>query len=219
MPLRNITSQVNYLLPNSCRLVSGKLSDYQNELSSIELQYIEGYGIPRKNEFRAGRSIAKEAANFLGIKLLSISKDDNGCPLWPAPIVGSISHKAGFCGALLGKSDTYSSIGLDIEFVEHLEENVWKTFTSPYELEQATVCNMEASLFANILFSVKEAFFKCLYPLYYPTHPTLSDIIVTAKPTHTNYLETKVSFNNKEYAGGVIFDSKVLISWVLAKKH
>lgn len=219
MPLNNITSQINYLLPNSCYLATGKLSDYQNELSQIESLSIKGCSLPRIKEFKAGRSIAKEAANFLGIELFSISRDDNGCPLWPTPIVGSISHKAGFCGALLGMKDDCSSIGLDIEFVERLQENVWETFALPLELEQATACNIEASLFANILFSVKEAFFKCLYPLYYPSHPTLSDIIVIAKPIHKSYLETKVSFNNKEYAGGVVFDSKVLISWVLAKKY
>jgi len=219
MPLSKITSQVNSLLPNYCYLATGKLSDYQNELASIELKYIDECSPSRKNEFRAGRSIAKEAANFLGVEILSITKDSNGCPLWPDPVVGSISHKAGFCGALLGCRGTYSSIGLDIELVEHLQEDVWKIFAAAHEIEQANTCNMEASVFANLIFSAKEAFFKCLYPLYYPSNPTLPDIAIMVEPISHSYFETQITFDNKKFHGGIVFDSKILISWALIKNH
>lgn len=198
MPLSNITTQINYLLPNSCYLATGKLSDYQNKLSSLELSYIDGYNTHRKKEFRAGRSIAKKAANFLDVEIRSIPKDRNGCPLWPTPVVGSISHKAGFCGALLGYRDVFPSVGLDIELSEHLQENVWKTFASRHEIEQVNTCNFKVSVFANLLFSAKEAFFKCLYPLYYPNNPMFSDIYVTVKPISSFYLETKITFGNKK---------------------
>jgi len=219
MHLASITSQINGLLPKRCHLATGRLLDYQKELSPIEMKYIDGYSAPRKIEFRAGRSIAKEAANFFGIEILSISKDVHGCPLWPASVVGSISHKAGFCGALLGARDTYSSVGFDIELVEHLQKDVWKTFASSNEIGQAKSCNMENSAFANLIFSAKEAFFKCLHPLYYPDNPGFLDIVVEVKPVLRDYLETTIIFNDEKHHGGIVFDTKILISWALIKKH
>lgn len=216
MTLAEITYQINRLLPQQCYLLTGKLSDYQNDLSSEESKYIDGYSDTRTIEFKAGRSIAKEAANFLGVKLLSIPMDSKGCPLWPTSVSGSISHKAGFCGALLGR-DT-SSIGLDIELAEHLHEDVWKTFTTKHEIEQADSCHMDESAFANMLFSAKEAFFKCLYPLYYPDIPTILNIKVKVLPINKYYFETKISFNNKEIRGGIILSSKILISWAISDR-
>ena len=218
MPLSNITSKINSLLPNYCYLATGELSKYQNELTSIESKYFNDYSPPRQIEFRAGRSIAKEAAKFLGINELSISKDSGGCPVWPAPIVGSISHKGNFCGALLGYRKNYSSIGLDIERAECLQEDVWKTFAFPHEIEQANPSNIEESEFANLIFSAKEAFFKCLYPLYFPDNPSLAEIIVITKLIDPEFLKTKITFDNKEFHGGIVFGSKILISWATAKE-
>jgi len=215
VPLSNITSKINLLLADDCYLKTGKILNYQTPLSPVELKIIEDSSLSRMKEFRAGRSISKEAAAFLGIEIASIPKDNNGCPLWPSTVVGSISHKAGFCGAMLGHRNAYSSIGLDIELVEHLNKDVWSVFASTQEIDQASSCAMDTGLFANLIFSAKEAFFKCLYPLYHPDNPSLSDINVTAELVSQSHIQTSTVIDNKKLIGNIVFDSRIAISWAL----
>ena len=173
MSISAITFLADQLIPKSCHLKTGEVSAYQKELSKEELRNIEKSNKYRIREFKAGRSLAKEAAKNFGVNISSLPTSFYGYPIWPEKIVGSISHKVGFCGVLMASSEVFTSIGFDIELVESLDKAVWKVFSLDEEIEQAKDCNMERSFFANSIFSAKEAYFKCLSPIYLTDTPPL----------------------------------------------
>lgn len=217
MPLTQITLLAKSLLPAGIVLLTGRIHLYQHPLTSEEKHLIPQAGTHRMQEFIAGRSIAREAMQLLGAKSFSIGRDENGCPIWPREVVGSISHKGRLCGAMIGDSAVYNSIGFDIEFMEHLDPDVWKTFASEEEMSQANVCDMDEPSFANILFSAKEAHFKALYPLFNLQAPSLSNIKLTVKKLN-NHIVTSSTTNGIPVHGGLIFDPKSLLAWAISKK-
>lgn len=217
MPLTQVTLLAKSLLPAGIVLLTGRINLYQQPLTNEEKHLIRQAGTHRMQEFIAGRSIAKEAMQLLGAWPLSIGREENGCPIWPRQVVGSISHKGRLCGAMIGDSALYNSVGFDIEFMEPLDPDVWKTFASEEEMRQAKLCNMDEPTFANILFSAKEAHFKALYPLFKLQTPSLSNIKLAVKKLN-NHVVTSSTTKGMPVHGGLISDPKALLAWALSKK-
>ena len=62
---------------------------------------------PRKNAgaiLRLGRACARAALANLGQGEAVIGIDEAGAPLWPAGVVGSITHTKGYAAALVAKA-------------------------------------------------------------------------------------------------------------------
>jgi 4'-phosphopantetheinyl transferase EntD len=218
MPLTHLTNCAQELLPKRIMLLTGRISSYQSVLTNEEMHFIQQAGKHRVREFIAGRSIAKEVMTLLGGAPLPIGRDDDGCPLWPSNMVGSISHKGGLCGALIADSALYNSVGFDIEFNESLEYTVWKTFANPEEIAYANECDQEDGFFANILFSSKEAHFKALYPLLGRSTPFLNQIKLIVKKQE-NHIVTMSEHASLITLGGVICDSRAVLAWAYQPKN
>lgn len=73
--------------------------------------------IRRKAEYLAGRIAASLALNSLGRAEFNLHAGEDGCPVWPKNIFGSISHtnKIAIACAIQNNDTIYSSIGIDIE--------------------------------------------------------------------------------------------------------
>lgn len=181
--------------------------------------YLNALSPNRQREFIAGRSIARVAAEPFGIDgdSLEILKDSVGAPVWPARLVGSISHKFTVAGALVGLSNSYQSLGFDIEQIESLNENVWSSFASPDEIVIAKEVNLEEGVYANMIFSVKEALYKCLYPLCKGNLPDLSRVQVKLKVVNNHYSSFLV-LRGIPYTVGAVSGEKMLLSWAVAEK-
>lgn len=218
MPQEKISIIAKDLIPARAKLCTGVISKYQAPLSPLELAHSLEMDVHRAREFTAGRTIAKNAASKIGISIPSLGKGRDGCPIWPKTVVGSISHKAGFCGALVADSRIYIAAGFDIELVESLEKEVWSVFATEEEVMQAGNCKMEESKFANLLFSCKEAFFKALYPLLGSDTPTLNRITISTY-LDNNHIVTETLINKTNYTGFTVFDARSIMSWVLVQKN
>ncbi|HSX69852.1 MAG TPA: 4'-phosphopantetheinyl transferase superfamily protein [Pseudomonas sp.] len=122
----------------------------------------------RQGEYLAGRLCAREALRQLCGQALVPGRDEDGVPIWPAGVVGSITHGAGQAAAIVASDRHWRGLGLDLE--KHLSaERAAKLageILTPAELERAR--NLDPQAFAQrvtLTFSLKESLYKALYPL------------------------------------------------------
>lgn len=118
----------------------------------------------RRNEFVTVRHCARLALGGLGEPPVPILKGDKGQPRWPGGIVGSLTHTAGFRGAVVGRHPGVRSIGIDAEPHDVLPNGVLDAVSLPAERTEATA--LPSGLHADrILFCAKEATYKAWFPL------------------------------------------------------
>src|SRR5690606_14215001 len=122
----------------------------------------------RQGEYLAGRLCARAALQQLCGQALVPGRAEDGVPIWPAGVVGSITHGAGQAAAIVASTQQWQGLGLDLE--KHLStERAAKLageILTPAELQRAAGLNPQA--FAGLVtltFSLTESPFKALYPL------------------------------------------------------
>lgn len=116
----------------------------------------------RRYEYIVGRLAASELLCRLGVPSDECwvgSKD--GRPIWPAGILGSISHtKDLVVVTVVPRSEKLHSVGIDIEYL-HSEPSVLEALLPCFnEQERLLLSRVENGLLVG--FSTKEALFKCL---------------------------------------------------------
>jgi 4'-phosphopantetheinyl transferase EntD len=119
----------------------------------------------RVQEFAAGRLCARRALAEIGITGFPLRARPDRVPQWPDSVVGSISHTAGYCAAVVAERRHYLALGLDIERVGDLKPELWPricTATETRWLQSVAQADRQAA--ACMIFSVKEALYKCHYP-------------------------------------------------------
>ena len=87
-------------------------------------------------------------------------------PLWPEGIVGSITHSGTFCGAVLARSSLLLGLGVDVEERTAVRKDLWRAIATADELAWLRQLPADrAQTMAAVIFSAKESFFKCQFPL------------------------------------------------------
>ncbi len=120
----------------------------------------------RRAEFTTVRACARDALAELGGPCVALVPNADRSPRWPAGFVGSLSHSPTLCAAVVARADDASSLGLDLELDGPLEPALFATVCAPAERRAlAAMPPAAAALHAKRLFSAKEAFYKCQYPL------------------------------------------------------
>lgn len=121
----------------------------------------------RRREFTTGRACAREALAGLGWPGAVVPVGASGAPRWPAGVVGSITHCAGYRAAAVGRAADFDAIGIDAEPNLRLPQGVLEAIALPLERERVGWLLREAPgpCWDRLLFSVKEAVYKAWYPL------------------------------------------------------
>jgi 4'-phosphopantetheinyl transferase EntD len=120
----------------------------------------------RRLEFAAGRHCAREALGELGAPPVALPRRPDRQPEWPPGFVGSISHGAGYCGAVVARRSTCAGIGFDAESWGRVRPPLWRRIATPPELAWLRAQSQEAGeRWATVLFSAKEAFYKAQFPV------------------------------------------------------
>lgn len=118
----------------------------------------------RRNEFVTVRHCARLALAELGEPAVPILKGDKGEPCWPAGVVGSLTHCAGYRGAVVAHRTHVRSIGIDAEPHDVLPDGVLGAVSLP--VERAEIAELPDGLhWDRILFCAKEATYKAWFPL------------------------------------------------------
>jgi 4'-phosphopantetheinyl transferase EntD len=116
----------------------------------------------RLEEFTAGRLCARGALGELGLPGYAVRRNTDGTPHWPEGVVGSITHTIGFCGAIAGSRERFAGLGIDAEIVSRVTPDVWSQALTPDEITRISgLPSAEHERAAAIIFSAKEAFYKC----------------------------------------------------------
>jgi 4'-phosphopantetheinyl transferase EntD len=120
----------------------------------------------RVQEFAAGRLCARRALAEVGIVDFAVKVADDRAPVWPQSFVGSITHTAGFAAAVVAERCRAAALGLDSEVVGDVDAKLWPSIC--VSVETAWMTSLPASEQAAavaLIFSAKEAFYKCQYAL------------------------------------------------------
>lgn len=123
--------------------------------------------IPRRQrEFAAGRAAARAAMRQLGWPACAVPARPDRSPAWPEGLVGSISHTADTCVAVVAAREHRPSIGIDLEPDQGLAEDLWRTIGTPLECRRLMEAPQDLRpRLATRLFTAKEAFYKWQFPL------------------------------------------------------
>ena len=113
----------------------------------------------RRHDFALGRACARAALAEMGHGDAVIPKGDDGAPLWPEGIVGSITHTKGYAAAVVGESRNFAGLGIDAEQVAGVTRDLWPRLFTTVEQERLEA-QPDPQLAATLFFSAKEAGYK-----------------------------------------------------------
>ncbi|MGB6310520.1 MAG: 4'-phosphopantetheinyl transferase superfamily protein [Steroidobacteraceae bacterium] len=120
----------------------------------------------RRQEFAAGRLCARRALAEFGMPDYPIRVGEDRQPIWPDAVAGSITHTARFCAAAVAERRRTAALGLDSEVVGDVKAEIWPHICLPDEIAwMRSLPAPDRAAAATLIFSAKEAFYKCQYPL------------------------------------------------------
>jgi 4'-phosphopantetheinyl transferase EntD len=121
----------------------------------------------RRREFTTVRHCARAALAELGCPPAPILPGVRGAPVWPAGVVGAMTHCAGYRAAAVAPATVLAGLGIDAEEHEPLPPGVLGLVAS--EAERAQLAALAAAepgvCWDRLLFSAKEAVYKVWSPL------------------------------------------------------
>ncbi len=194
-----------------------------DDLLPPERIFVERAVEKRQREFATARVIARQLLTEFGVYRYPLLNDDDRVPIWPTDLLGSISHCKECClVAVLRKNNGAINIGVDIEPDDPIDADLWPAFATEHELRWIKSQNKSnSSRLAHLLFSAKEAVYKCLFPItrkFLEFHdveiecdlsanvfyPTIRDLEVTAK------VGSAILTGRFQRTNGFIFTSSLL---------
>jgi 4'-phosphopantetheinyl transferase EntD len=122
----------------------------------------------RRRAFATGRACARRALADLGLPPLAIPRDEESrAPLWPAGVVGAITHCEGYGAAAVAWSRELRGVGIDAEPDGPLPDGVLPRVASTEErtLLESLASAEPAVSWDRLLFSAKESTYKAWFPL------------------------------------------------------
>jgi 4'-phosphopantetheinyl transferase EntD len=120
----------------------------------------------RVQEFAAGRICARRLLAMFGVNDFALRVGEDRQPVWPEGLAGSITHTCGFCAAVVALRSDMSAVGIDSELAGSVKPELWNSICTPSEVGwlQSLPGGQQVGA-ATLVFSAKEAFYKCQYPL------------------------------------------------------
>lgn len=118
----------------------------------------------RRREFTTGRACARQALARLGLSAVAIASGSRGEPLWPAGVVGSITHCARYRAVAVARARDVIALGIDAEADAPLPAGVLATVAGDDE-RRALSAHRCGVCWDRVLFSAKESVFKAWFPL------------------------------------------------------
>jgi 4'-phosphopantetheinyl transferase EntD len=127
---------------------------------------IERASLKRACEFAGGRMCARAAMEQLGVSGFPLIAAEDRSPQWPREICGSITHTRNYSAAVAAGRTRFKALGLDAEHVAEMSRDVSQLICSPAEAAWlAQLPHEEQPRLASLIFSAKEAFYKCQYSI------------------------------------------------------
>ncbi|TNH28519.1 4'-phosphopantetheinyl transferase superfamily protein [Micromonospora orduensis] len=153
------------LLPPSVAVAVATADDWAGELLAAEQAGLSEQAVQaRRRDFTAGRVCARRAMAVLGLPPTAVPAAADRAPVWPAGVVGSITHTTGYCAAAAARSTDIRSVGMDAEQHREINEGVRRLVLLPEE-EEACAQLPAGTSWPVVFFSAKETVYKVWYPI------------------------------------------------------
>jgi 4'-phosphopantetheinyl transferase EntD len=147
------------LLPDTVAVAAAPMTGPAEPLHPVEDDALGGAVASRRHEFALGRTCARRALADLGFETGAVPVGARRAPVWPAGVVGSITHTRTFCAAAVARREDHRGLGIDAEELQDLAPGVVDLVLTPDERDDL---GPEGALIA---FSAKEAIYKAWWPL------------------------------------------------------
>ncbi len=201
-------SVIRRALPDAVAFAGGPIEGALGELFPAEAAAVETAVAKRRDEFTAGRTYARRALAELGAGPVAIPVGERRAPVWPAGIVGSISHCKGYGTAVAARARDFAGIGIDVELDEPVSAAVAAHVCSEAELrERARLEPRIAMDLAKLLFSIKESVYKAYFPLAL-TFLDFSDVAVDLQPDDATFAAHLTKDHLPAAAGTRVFSGR-----------
>jgi enterobactin synthetase component D len=121
----------------------------------------------RQRDFLAGRWCAEEALRRLGAGSTHVAMAEDRTPIWPDGVVGSITHSGDFAAAAVAWATDVGGLGIDSEQI--IDPAAARDIAAVCMVDETRLFraahSRSFSEFCTLVFSAKEAVFKCQFPL------------------------------------------------------
>ncbi|MFG2053727.1 4'-phosphopantetheinyl transferase [Micromonospora sp. NPDC048930] len=153
------------LLPPTVAVAVAGPADWAGELLPAELACLADRAVAgRRRDFTAGRMCARRALAGLGLPPTPVPSAPDRSPVWPAGVVGTITHTRDYCAAAVARAAELRSVGMDAERHRELTPGVRRKVCLPEE--EAELVRLPAGApWPTVLFSVKETVYKVWWPV------------------------------------------------------
>ncbi|MER7274994.1 4'-phosphopantetheinyl transferase superfamily protein [Dactylosporangium sp. NPDC000244] len=158
---------IEEILPEESIAVEATTDLSDAKLWPEEEPLVAGAVEKRRLEFTTARHCARQALQRLGEPAVALLSGPKREPLWPAGIVGSITHCAGYRAAVVARERDLASVGVDAEPNEPLPDGVLESIALPGEAARvgALLRARPEVRWDRLLFCAKEAVYKTWFPL------------------------------------------------------
>lgn len=116
----------------------------------------------RRAEYAAVRGCARDALAVLGHGRPAVPSAPDRSPVWPAGVVGALTHCDGYRAAAVAAAETWAGVGIDAEPLAPLPEGVADLVMDADE--RSAVADVAAHA-QRVVFSAKESVYKVWSPL------------------------------------------------------
>jgi 4'-phosphopantetheinyl transferase EntD len=155
---------IERLLPPEIGVVAARGDDPDAVALPEELALLDGAVAPRLAEFATARHCARLALRRIGAADGPILRGPKREPIWPAGVVGSITHCTGYRAAAVAYARDMLTIGIDAEPHEAIGNRVAKRILR--DEERSWLATAPAGIhWDRLIFSAKESVYKAWFPL------------------------------------------------------
>ncbi|MEV0155321.1 4'-phosphopantetheinyl transferase superfamily protein [Micromonospora sp. NPDC050686] len=153
------------LLPPAVAVAVAGPADWAGELLPDERACLGERAVAsRRRDFTAGRVCARRAMATLGLAPAAVPAAADRSPVWPAGVVGAITHTRDYCAAAAARSADVRSVGMDAERHKTLSPEVRRVICLPEEEEHCARLPAGTS-WPMVIFSAKETVYKVWHPI------------------------------------------------------
>lgn len=146
-------------------VLASPVGDYTSELYPSEKLLVKSAVVKRKAEFSTGRVLAARALRMLELPEQPIHRGSKNEPLWPAGVVGSITHTSETCIVAMARDHVCNGIGVDIEKSDADVSDLAHLIVRPDEFERSfDRIDGNHDDVVRLTFSAKESIFKSIFP-------------------------------------------------------
>jgi len=153
--------RIDMELPHGCAVAVGALGEHalmpEEALCAARLRG------KRRLQFTSGRHFARVAMKRLVGFSEPILRDDQRRPIWPAGLIGSISHSEQLAAAAVA-SGALRGVGIDVESANRVGSDQQRLHRKLFT-DAECARNWADSRQGSVAFSAKEAAYKAINPL------------------------------------------------------